>query len=354
MSIAIESEKIILAREYNRLTQKELIEKLKYYNVILSQGEISKIELGQRKEISEILLSALSDVLDFPISFFMTPINRVNISGGLYRKKKSLSKKDQEYVEASVDIFKDVYLNLLKNVEIVNTDIPYYSSHLDTPQEIAKKLRAHWGISGVLENLVDLIENNGIIVSYVDIDDDKFDGFSCYLDKSYFIFVNSRLPGDRLRFTMAHELGHIIMQHDYSINEKCDKEADEFASEFLMPEMEIYNDLINLTYEKAYYLKPKWKVSMAALIMRAKDVCAITQSRYKSLMVQRSKLKQRKQEPNPIPKEKPTLFKEIIDVYMKKRNISSIDEVANIVQLNASMLKSFYYSSFITPNIRLI
>ena len=62
---------------------------------------------------------------------------------------------------------------------------------------------------------------------------------------------------------------------------------------------------------------------MAALIKKAADSNAITQSRYKSLMVQMSKMGYRKKEPNPIAKEKPTLFKEIVDVYMKKRNMKS-------------------------------
>lgn len=354
MSTCIEYEKVILAREFNRLTQKELINALKRNGAIVSQGEISKIELGQRKEISAGLLNSLSAALDFPVEFFTTPTNKENVKGGLYRKKQSLKKKDQDYIEASVNIFKDVYINLLNFVEIIKTDIPYYSPVSDSPANIARKLREYWDVSGVLDNLIDLLENNGIVVSYIDIDDDKFDGFSCFFDKSYFIFINSRLSGDRLRFTIAHELGHIIMQHVDFMNPKCDEEANEFASEFLIPEKEAYKDLVNLTCEKAYYLKSKWKVSMAALIKKAADSNAITQSRYKSLMVQMSKMGYRKKEPNPIAKEKPTLFKEIVDVYMEKRNMKNIEDVANAVNIGLKAFKSFFYSPFITSNIRLV
>ncbi len=354
MSVCIEYEKVILAREYNRLTQKELIEALKRNGSIVSQGEISKIELGQRKEISEGLLDSLSKALDFPINFFMTPTHKENIKGGLYRKKQSLKKKDQDYIEASINIFKDVYLELLKSVEIIKTDIPYYSTNTDLPADIAKKLRQYWGVTGVLDNLTNLLENNGIVISYIDIDDDSFDGFSCFFDKSYFIFINSRLSGDRLRFTIAHELGHIIMQHDNTLCPKYDEEANIFAAEFLMPKHEIYHDLINLTCEKAYYLKSKWKVSMAALIKRAADINAITQSRYKSLMVQLSKLGYRKKEPNPIPKEKPSLFKEILEVYQEKKNLLTLEDVAESVNIGIMALKNFFYSSYITSNIRLV
>lgn len=354
MSICIEYEKVTLAREYNRFTQKELIEKLKQFGVILSQGELSKIELGQRKEISEWLLQSFSLALDFPINFFTTPTHKENIKGGLYRKKQSLKKKDQDYIEASTNIFKDTYFCLLNFVEIIKTDIPYYSTVSDSPKEIAQKLREYWGVTGVLDNLVDLLENNGIVVSYIDINDDKFDGFSCFLNKGYFVFINSRLSGDRQRFTIAHELGHIIMQHDNSLNPKSDDEANQFASEFLIPEKEAYQDLLNMTCEKAYYLKSKWKVSMAALIKKAADSSAITPSRYKSLMVQMSKLGYRKHEPNPIAKEKPTLFKEIIDVYMTKRNLKNLEEVANAANIGVDVLKNFFYTPYITQTIRLV
>ncbi len=353
MSISIEYEKVILAREFNRLTQKELVEELKLYNAIISQGEISKIELGQRKEISEGLLNAISLALKFPIDFFLTPTNKKNIKGGLYRKKQSLSKKDQDYIEANINIFKDIYFDLLDFVEIISVDIPYYTTYTDSPKLIAQKLRKYWDVEGVLDNLVDLLENNGIVVSYIDIKDDKFDGFSCFLDKNYFIFINSRLPGDRLRFTIAHELGHIIMRHDDTLNPLSDEEANQFASEFLIPESEAYMDLLNLTCEKAYYLKGKWKVSMAALIKKAFDTNIITSSRYKSLMVQMSKLGYRKIEPNPIPKEKPTLFKEIIDVYMKKRQYETLDDVARAVNVGTDVLKKYFYTPNVS-NIRLV
>ena len=81
---------------------------------------------------------------------------------------------------------------------------------------------------------------------------------------------------------------------------------------------------------------------MAALIKRAADISAITPSRYKSLMVQMSKLGYKKKEPNPVQKEKPLLLKEIIEVYMKKRNIKDIAEVAANIHLSVENFKKFF------------
>ena len=106
------------------------------------------------------------------------------------------------------------------------------------------------------------------------------------------------------------ELGHIIMQNEDVPYPRCDEEANEFAAEFMLPGKEVYSDLININCEKAYYLKSKWKVSMAALIKRAADISAITPSRYKSLMVQMSKLGYKKK--NQIP------YKRKSHYYLKK------------------------------------
>jgi len=102
----------------------------------------------------------------------------------------------------------------------------------------------------------------------------------------------------------------------------AESEADQFASEFLMPAREIRDDLRGLTIAKAANLKLKWRVSMQAIIRRAKDVGAITADKYKSLCVQISQLGYRKNEPNPLELEHPKMLRWIIDVYLRDRDYS--------------------------------
>ena len=149
------------------------------------------------------------------------------------------------------------------------------------------------------------------------------------------------MPGDRLRFTIAHELGHLIMKNEDNPYAECEDEANEFASEFLMPETDIKFELNNLSCEKAFYLKPKWKVSMASLIRRASDLGVITKSRYTSLNVQMSKLGYRKNEPTPIEKEKPTLFQEIIDSYIEAKG-ETLESIAQQMNLSKNVLVKLY------------
>ena len=111
----------------------------------------------------------------------------------------------------------------------------------------------------------------------------------------------------------------------------AEKEADRFAAEFLMPEHEVAHDLKEITIAKAANLKLKWRVSMQALIRRARDIRAIGDARYKSLCVRISQLGYQKNEPNPIKVEIPKMFRWVIDLYLRDRGYS-------VKELSAAML----------------
>lgn len=343
MEQTINCEKIIIAREFNKLTQKQLIEELEKIDKKITQGELSKIEQGLRKDVSDDLLNAISKILDFPKDFFLTPWERQNIKGGLYRKRQSLKKKDEGFVDSSVNLFIQTFNDLSKNFEINTINIPHFSVYENnSPAHIAKKTREFWNVpQGPIEDLTTLLEDNGIVINYINVSEQEFDGYSCMLDNFYFIFINPDMPADRLRFTIAHELGHLIMKNEDTPYPQCDDEANKFASAFLMPEDDIKFELMNLNCEKAYYLKPKWKVSMAALIRRARDLDAITQSRYTSLNVQMSKLGYRKNEPIVFEKERPSLFEEIINLYIENKK-ETLDDIAQRTNISKNVLIKLY------------
>ena len=95
-------------------------------------------------------------------------------------------------------------------------------------------------------------------------------------------------PTDRARFTLAHELAHLIMHRIPTPD--SEGEADRFASEFLMPARDIAADLNGFSLQKAAVLKPYWRVSMAALIQHAEDLSKITEWQHKNLNIQKNKL----------------------------------------------------------------
>jgi Zn-dependent peptidase ImmA (M78 family) len=164
----------------------------------------------------------------------------------------------------------------------------------------------------------------------MDLDTPKIDAVSQRADGLPPIFFLDRSkPADRCRYTLAHELGHIVMHRTPNTN--AEEEADRFAAEFLMPGAEIRADLRNLTIARAAALKLRWRASMQAIIRRAKDTGAISVSSYQSLCVRISQLGYRKNEPNPIEPEAPKMLRRIMDLYMADRKYT-------VAELSAAML----------------
>ena len=332
--------KLIIAREYNRLTQNQLLSELKErFSIKLLQSELCKIEKGERKTISENLLQAISEILDFPTSYFYLDGTVIDVKLSLFRKRQKLSEKIQSHILGTINVIADACKNLADDTRSMNINVPFFSlEKYKKPEEIARTLRLYWNVpQGPIENLTNLLEDNGIIINFIKVDDDKFDGYSYTDNDLHVIVVNSALSGDRLRYTLAHELGHTIMKNEYLPHKEAEDTANSFASEFLMPEHTIKPSLRNINYEKAYYLKSYWKVSMASLFRRAKDLGVINQNRYVTLNCYMSQLGYRKTEPNPITKEYPSLFKEILLSYQEDDNYT-IEEIAEKACLSRKVL----------------
>lgn len=177
-------------------------------------------------------------------------------------------------------------------------------------EAIAENVRRAWYIPrGPIRSLIDYVERAGCIVVPCDMDEAHIDGVSYRIPGlPPLIFLNQNQPADRMRFSLAHELGHLVM-HSYPSLE-MEVEANKFAAALLMPRADIASELTKLTLEKAAYMKPVWRVSMAALLMRAKSLGKIDQYKSEYLWRQMSMLGYRLSEPPELDfdKEKPTVI----------------------------------------------
>ncbi|TCU86062.1 Zn-dependent peptidase ImmA (M78 family) [Curtobacterium sp. PhB191] len=136
------------------------------------------------------------------------------------------------------------------------------------------------------------------------------------------MLVNSGLPTDRLRFTVAHELGHLVMHHAPADNQE--EEANTFASEFLAPAEEIQPDLVGLAagdMGRLMQLKTKWGMSIAALIRRAYDLDQIDEARYRDFHIRLSRLGWRQMEPGNLPPESPRLMHSVISALRTQEHL---------------------------------
>ena len=152
-------------------------------------------------------------------------------------------------------------------------------------------------------------------------------------------FVNEDIPCDRMRWTLAHEMGHVIMHHIPT--ESIEDEANQFAAEFLMPARDIKPHLTDLTLAKLATLKPYWKVSMNALLKRACDLGTITERQRSYLWTQMGMHGYRTHEPVVLPQEEPTIVKEILDLHMGQLGYGSAD-IASLMLMDEQEMRSEY------------
>jgi len=323
MTHAINPNMILLAREARGLTQTELADKLH-----LHKANVSRLENGDTN-LSEETLLAMAEATGFPPQFFVQQgdIMPVNLS---YRKRQQVPAKLINPIEAQINIIRRHVQFITRALERILPDLPVYEvDEKHTPAGIASLLRRKWNITApVIDDLGKILEQQGIIICSFDFGTERVDSRSMLTDDEYpVIFLNNSLLGDRQRFSLAFELGHLIMHtftpvpHQRNINH----EANEFAAELLMPAKEIVKDFKqDITLPLLGELKRKWKVSMIALLYRADDLGLLTPNQKRYLLQQFNRQKIRRREPQElnIPKEKPQLMRRLLADYMSKTKLS--------------------------------
>lgn len=190
-----------------------------------------------------------------------------------------------------------------------------------TPEEAANLLRVYWHVPpGPIRNLTSLVEAAGIMVVPFDFGSASVDGLSIYEPNDTLppiIFLNAHIPTDRWRWTLAHELGHVVLHHHLQIppDEKdIEAEGHRFAQEFMMPAREIAGQLGGLTMARLAQLKRHWGTSMRALLKRAEGLQRITerQARYLWMQISRKGIA----EPVELEREEPTILRTLVSKHL--------------------------------------
>lgn len=351
----INPDMIVLARDSRGLTQKQLAK-----NLSITQGALSRMESGLLS-VSEDMLMQLSEYLNYPEHFFMLEdkIYGTGISGMgfiYHRQRKNIPVKTVSAIQAQINVRRIHISRLLRHTEIqCPFDIPHYDidEYNGKIQEIARSVRAAWNLpQGPVRNLTESIESAGGIVVKCDFGTIKIDALSEHFPGlPPLFFINSKSPGDRLRFTLAHELGHIVM-HSMP-NPNMESEADLFASEFLIPSNEIKPLLSNVNLPILANLKAYWKVSMASILMKARSMGKVREETYMYLWKEMSKAGYRRREPVDIPIEEPSTIKRMID-YCRDKLKYSVAEVSHLIALSEEETKLLYFQTNTAPHLSVV
>jgi Zn-dependent peptidase ImmA (M78 family)/transcriptional regulator with XRE-family HTH domain len=357
---------MVLAREARGHTQAEMAERLG-----VGQGTLSKYETGFLDPPRDFVSELAAEVRLLP-SFFFEPGRPYGLPPFHYRRRKKLSTKSLAQIVAEMNIRRLHIAKMLlsfglhKNAFIPEFDPDEYrgkGSSCLTPEEAARVIREMWMLpNGPIENMVDLLEKNGGIVIPCDFGTDLLDAMSQRIEGfPVLFFVNINSPADRLRHTLAHELGHMVL---HTINVKSDEEmedeADGFAGAFLLPASELRPQLRQFNLRQLANLKLYWKVSMAAIAVRASRLNFITPYQSKMFWIEMSKLGYRKREPNEPAKEYPSLLKKMISYHLMKLGYSS-NELAQLLHLTIAEFQEMYRSEILgepnapmRPSLRLV
>lgn len=278
------------ARQYRGYTQTELAKAVEG----LSQSNLSKFEKGLGG-LSDSVLSRIMGLLGFPVDFLDLDIDNTVVCKH-YRKKASIRVSDRDRIDRFVAIRAYCFDWLTEEVEIPEFKFKYMDLENGiTPEEAALYVRKQFRLGlRPIENICGLLERNGVSLFFWDCPYDEFDGVSLISDRgNHLVVVNENMSNDRIRYSLAHELGHIVMHQscDIFVPENRDKEdeANRFAAELLMPADGIKHSLDGLRLRDAMRLKQYWLTSMYAILLRAKKLGRIDDRRFISQRTEMSR-----------------------------------------------------------------
>lgn len=336
----LDPQRIAFARELRGLTKKQLADKIKK-----TQSAISQIERGLIRPDLETFVS-ISFALKVPTSFFISNSNfskSIDLASCHFRSLRSTSQGMRRQSARKGDLCID-FAELLesKGVLFPQEDISSFSPSIEYDDEIEKAasdLRRYWSMGlGPIPNIIKLVESKGIMVLPLPDSIHKVDAYSTWRGQRPCILVSYIKPPSRIRFDVGHELGHFVMHEDVMAGEmKTERQADRFAGAFLAPKESFLEECPRRwSFEAFARLKNRWKMSIAALLYRAKELGCISTSTHRRAMIQLTMEGKRKDEGEEWPMEKPILITQALELLHDQ---ITLEELADDMSIYLGELK---------------
>ena len=332
-----------MALKYNGCTIKDLSEKINH-----PRQTLSAYKNGKEGNPNPYIIQKISETLGFPLSFFYEEDKNLVIGSTYFRALLTTKRNYRDQQILKMALLSHVYtlLNQYINFPIFE---PVNFLSATTPEKAAIQLREYWSLGNrPIENIVYTVEGKGIPITTFEMPTDAIDAFSQMIDidnKSLYLigFSSNKTSAARIHFDVAHELGHIMLHEwdeDIEELEKADfkereKEANEFASAFLLPADSFSLDIMNRNLTIPYYtqLKAKWKVSIAAMSRRAWSLGITSYDEYQNMMRLLQRRGLRKDEPldDTLVTSKPTLLRTAVQMLLDEKIFTPkelVDELA--------------------------
>ena len=322
----------------NNLSKKELASLIN-----VSSMAISNYESGKRMPDMEII-KALANALNVKVSDFLIRRNeKLHFMHGDFRKGNQLSQKQQDYMKETMEEYVERFYSIVNILgDNVLPEAPLtHQLELESDNEVnALNMRKYLKISesGPVGNLIELLENKGIIVYLCNESSSKFYGMNGSVNNRPYIIINDNMSPERIRSTIAHELAHFIFNwHNESDEKKIENIAIAIGGAFLFPKEDAIRELgirrTRITHDMVHICK-EYGISMYMLVKRARVCNIISEQVEKNFYIKAGKQDWKTNEPIRIKKEEPMLFSQLV--------FRAVCENEITIEKGAELLKTSY------------
>lgn len=324
------AKRLALARMRRRMTGKALA-----IAAEITPDTLSRLEKGRRQP-DESTVTKLAAALNYPVTFFFgdDPAD-LDSNGVSFRSfsKMSAAEKDAAISAGQLGLRLSAWVE--EKFNIPDPDLPDLSYNRDS-EAAALEARQYWCIGErPIGNMIGLLESKGVRVLALNQDTANVNAFSFWRDGKPYVFLNNYKTAESSIFDSAHELGHLLMhcKGDLRGGRLLEREADSFASAFLMPAHDVRSNAPwPITTDKIIAAKGRWRVSAFALLMRLWHLNLIkTEHQYRSLCIDLSRRHYRSSEPIGIEREMSTVWRQVFSALWQERQTKA--DVARELEL---------------------
>lgn len=309
----------------------------------MSAPAISKYEKGLIVPNSQKLIE-FANAYNVKVIDLLKTYSTPQMSFHSFRKKQRLQGQNLNLLKEIIQNKVSDYLEVLEMNNIQDNHFKlkrYECINSDDAEEAAYLFRKDYqlSINQPISDLINVLENIGIVILQIDNTDEKFsdfDGLSEIVNGIPIIALLKDVDGARQRFTIAHELGHLVLN---IINNEHDEEklCNAFAGSLLMPKDAVIKEFgdsrtsISLFELKAF--KMEYKVSLQAILYRLKELGIISDYLYRTINISFSSMGIRKKEPIEIIPEESFQFIKLVHK-LENNNIISLNKACELLGLS--------------------
>jgi Zn-dependent peptidase ImmA (M78 family)/DNA-binding XRE family transcriptional regulator len=304
--------RLTIARERRGLTKQNLADQCGVSRRAVTAWEAGEVEVPP--------VTLLASVLGFPEPFFYADdLSVIAKDGVTFRALKSMTARQVSRVLAASALAAEFSDWIDSHYKTPPPELPDLSDseELD-PVVAAATVRSMWAPSlSPIKGLLPLLERKGVRVFALPVQDREVDAFSFWRAERPFIFLNTGRTAERIRFDLAHELGHLLLHRGGPAprSRNIEQQAQDFASSLLVPADRLYAQVTgNPTFDDIFTLKRYWQVSAVAMVQRLWHLGIISEWHYRTWMVELSARGFRTSEPGGMRPESSVLLRQLFSL----------------------------------------